>query len=63
MVPDHMKHDTVSAVVQATPSAALVGTYILGFSLPEWAAIFGIGFVVLQAFYLLWKWQKEWRGK
>ena len=44
---------------QAVPSVALVGTQVLGLGLPDWAAVFGIVFIVIQGAYLLWKWRKE----
>lgn len=53
------KHDTLSSGVQAIPAVTLVGTQVFGLHLNEWAALFGIGFIVIQAAYLLWKWRRE----
>jgi disulfide bond formation protein DsbB len=54
-----MKQETSSTIVQALPSASVIGATILGLSLPDWAAIAGIAFIVLQAVYLIWKWTRE----
>jgi hypothetical protein len=54
-----MKHETSSQIVQAIPSVSVIGATILGLSLPDWAALFAIAFVVLQAGYLVWKWIRE----
>lgn len=56
-------HEAASAAVQVLPSVTLVGSHIYGLSLPDWAAIAGIAFVVLQALYLVWKWRREWSKK
>jgi hypothetical protein len=31
----------------------------MGLSLPDWAAIVGIGFILLQAAYFIWRWIRE----
>ena len=54
-----MKEETSSALVHAIPSASAIGATIFGLSLPDWAAIAGIAFIVLQAVYLVWKWTRE----
>jgi hypothetical protein len=54
-----VKQETTSQIVHAIPSASVIGATILGLSLPDWAAIFAIAFVVLQAVYLVWKWVRE----
>ena len=56
-------HPVVQNAVPLAPAAALVGSQILGLSLPDWAAIFGIAFIVIQGAYLLWKWRREWRAR
>lgn len=53
------KHETMGNVIQAIPATTLVGAKVFGLSLPDWAALFGIAFVVLQAVYLLWRWRRE----
>jgi hypothetical protein len=54
-----MKQETTNSLVQALPSVGAIGATIFGLSLPDWAAIAGIAFIVLQAIYLLWKWTRE----
>jgi len=54
-----MKHETANQAVQAVPSSGVLVATLLGLSLPDWAAISAIAFVVLQAAYLIWKWLRE----
>jgi hypothetical protein len=54
-----MKHDAPNTVVQALPSVSVIGATIMGLSLPDWAAIVGIGFILLQAAYFIWRWIRE----
>lgn len=49
--------------IQAVPALGLVSATASGHTLPEWAAIAGICFIVLQAARLLWVWAQEIRGK
>jgi hypothetical protein len=54
-----VKHETTNQLVQAIPAASAIGATLLGLSLPDWAAIAGIAFIVLQAAYLVWKWIRD----
>lgn len=50
----------VHEVANAVPStAALFVTWVLGLSVEKWLALVSIGFIGLQAAYLVWKWAKE----
>ena len=51
-------HDTGLAGLKLSPPAAAM---IFGFTLNEWVAIATLIYIALQAFYLAWKWQREWR--
>lgn len=56
------KQDIAVAVVQTTPGAASAGAARLGgLPLSDWAVIATIGFVVLQAAYLIWKWRRDYK--
>jgi hypothetical protein len=50
--------DTGLAGLKLSPPAAAV---MLGFTLNEWVAIATLFYIALQAFYLAWKWQRDWR--
>jgi hypothetical protein len=54
-----VKQEATSNLLHAIPSASAIGATVLGLSLPDWAAICGIAFIVLQAGYLIWKWIRE----
>lgn len=54
------KHEVVVQAALGTPSAAAVlWTKVMGLSIDNWLGLFGIGFIVLQAMYLLWKWWRD----
>lgn len=56
------KQDIAVAVVHTTPGAASAGAARLGgLPLSDWAVIATIGFVVLQAAYLIWKWRRDYK--
>lgn len=56
------KQDLAIAAVQATPGAVTTGAYRLGgLPLSDWAVVATIGFVALQAAYLIWKWRRDYR--
>lgn len=56
------KQDIAVAVVQTTPGAASAGAARLGgLPLSDWAVIATIGFVLLQAAYLIWKWRRDYK--
>ncbi len=50
----------VHEVASTAPSAAvLFVTWVLGLSVEKWLALVSMGFIGLQAAYLVWKWAKE----
>jgi len=52
-------HPAVKALTESIPAAVVVGAQIFDLTLPDWAAIFGMVFIVVQVVYLIWKWRKE----
>lgn len=55
-----MKDEITSAVVKATPPAAVTGAhFILGLSLNDWVAVATLIYVVLQVTLLIWNQVKE----
>ncbi|MDH5855682.1 hypothetical protein [Lampropedia aestuarii] len=54
------KQDLASAAWQASPAAAASGvTKAWGLPLSEWLVVASIAFIALQAFYLIWKWRRD----
>lgn len=54
------RHEVVVQAVLATPSAAAVlWTKILNLNTNDWLGLSGIGFIALQAAYLLWRWRRD----
>lgn len=54
------KSDIASAAYQAVPSTtAATGFTAMGVSASEWLVLLSIGFVVLQAAQLIWKWRRD----
>ncbi len=54
------KQDIAHAAAQIAPGAvASSGARIAGLPLSDWAIVATIGFVALQAFYLVWKWRRD----
>lgn len=49
-----LRQEVASAVVQAIPAATVIGAQAAGLTLPEWAAVAAIAFIVLQAVLLVW---------
>lgn len=52
-----------AAAAKLTPPAAVVAASAAGWSLQDWMYIATIGYIVLQAAYLVWKWRRERRGR
>lgn len=52
-----MKQEVISQAERAAP--ALVGGVLFGLTLNEWVGICTIGYIVLQAAYLMRKWWRE----
>jgi len=57
------QHQIAADAVRAVPSAALVGAQVTGLSLPDWAALAGIVFVLLQTAHLVWKWRRDLKSR
>ncbi len=59
----NLKQELVSQGVNAVPSALILWcTAIMSITLNQWTAIAGIGYIVLQGAYLIWKWVREARA-
>lgn len=58
-VTSKVAHDVGMAVAKLSPPAAAM---LFGFTLNEWVAIATLIYIALQAFYLAWKWAREWRA-
>ena len=56
-------NDVGAAGAKIALPGAVVGASVAGVSLQSWVYLFTIGFIVLQAAHLIWKWRKEARGK
>jgi hypothetical protein len=54
-----MKQEVLNQSVQATPSMSLLFSWVMGVSLNQYYLAAAIGFIGLQAAYLIWKWRKE----
>lgn len=59
-MPPDSKHDLAVQAAQAAPSvAAIIATKVLNLDVQSWLGLFGIGFIALQAAYLVWKWRRD----
>lgn len=59
MTPEQ-RHDAIVQTAAATPSiVAIVVTKLLSLPVEKWLGVAGIGFIVLQAAYLLWRWRRD----
>ncbi len=58
MISHPLSREVVAASIKTAPPVT-----VWALSLNEWVAIATIGYVVLQAGYLLWKWRREWKAK
>jgi len=58
-----LHNEVATGALKVAPSATLVGAQFFGLGLPDWAAIAGIAFVVLQTAHLLWKWRRDLKAK
>lgn len=56
-MPDKMKHELTVQGYNAAP--AVVGFSLSALTLNEWVAIVTIGYILMQAAYLAWKWRRE----
>lgn len=53
------KHDAVVQLAQSGPSLAFVTLVFAGVNIHDWLALAGITFIVIQVFYLLWRWRRD----
>lgn len=54
------RQDLAIAAAQAAPGAVVSSSArIAGLPLSDWAVVATIGFVALQALYLIWKWRRD----
>lgn len=60
-----MKGELAQESVKSAPPVAITGwAWMNGLSLNEVVALATLGYIALQAGYLVWKWYREWkRGK
>lgn len=59
---NQMSRDVLTAGAKAAPALAVTVATIGGLTLQDWVFIATIGYIVLQAAHLAWKWFREWRG-
>jgi hypothetical protein len=50
-----------AAALKTAPMVAVAGASAAGWSVQEWMYAGTLGYIVLQAAYLVWKWIREWR--
>jgi len=55
-------NDVGNAAVKLSPPALVVGASVGKWGVQEWMYAVTIGYVVLQAAHLAWKWLREWRA-
>ncbi len=60
-----MKHEMAdaasAAALKTAPMVAVAGASAAGWGVQEWMYAGTLGYIVLQAGYLVWKWVREWR--
>lgn len=54
-------HEASVAAMKATPAVAVMTASVSGWSVQQWMYAATIGYIVLQAGYLCWKWWSEFR--
>jgi len=57
------KTEVIQNVALAATPVSLLSAPIFGISLDDWVKLAGLGFIVLQAMYLIWRWRREWKRK
>jgi hypothetical protein len=53
------KQELITQAGHAVPSLTMITTWWMGITLDQLYKGAGVGFIVLQAAYLIWKWWKE----
>ena len=60
----HTIHDEVNAAaMKLSPPTAVLAASVSGWGVQDWMYAATIGYIVLQAGYLVWKWRREWRKR
>lgn len=49
----------VPQTIQSLPSVGAIVLYLSGKDVNWWAAILGMVFILVQLFYVLWKWRRD----
>lgn len=52
-----------SAAAKTAPPAAVAITSAAGWAWPTIVQVAAFGWIVLQASYLIWRWQRDWRKR
>lgn len=60
---ENVTGDLLAATTKASPALTVGAMSVAGIGLQDWVLIATLGYIVLQAGYLGWKWAREWRGK
>ena len=63
MSPEHKVDIVNEAVKSAPPVAVTAASGLLGLSLYDWMLVATIGYIALQAAWLLWKWRRAAKDK
>ena len=59
-----MKQEVAQEAVKSAPPVAITGfAWMNGLTLNEMVALATLGYIGLQALYLLWKWYREWKNR
>jgi hypothetical protein len=59
-----VRQEIPQEVAKSIPPVAVTAVAVVNnMTLSDWVAVATLGYIALQAGYLLWKWFKEWRGK
>lgn len=61
MTPEQRNDALVQGLSAAPSLAAVLATKVLDLTIDNWLALAGIGFIALQALYLLWRWRRDWK--
>lgn len=54
-------HEVNIAAAKSAPAIGVAAAAASGWSVQEWMYAATIGYIVMQAAYLGWKWYREWR--
>lgn len=49
----------VPQTIQSLPSIGAIALYLSGKDVNWWAAVLGMVFILVQLFYVLWKWRRD----